>query len=158
MLSRRRQQYRYVDREGQTSRALSQDSRIRLGQVDELDPTDVFVCHDPIVLEAMRFIRDNIRQGLQIEDVAKHVNISRRTLLRRFGVALGRSVSSEIRRLWINEVKLCLVQTHQSIAEISSACGFSSTGQLSRFFKREVGVSPSEYRRGKRVSKALMMY
>ena len=72
--------------------------------------------------------------------------ISRSTLIRWFEQSLGRSVASEIARHRVAEVKRMLVQTNLSITEISASCGFSCVAQLSRFFKREVGVPPSVWR------------
>ena len=34
-----------------------------------------------------------------------------------------------------------------SVTEVSSRCGFSSVSYFSRVFKREVGISPLEYRK-----------
>ena len=119
---------------------------------------DALICSDPLVNEAMRYIRDHARQCLLVEDVAKHVNASRSTLIRRFDRALGRSVSSEINRLRVEAVKRELSRSRQPIAAISEAYGFSSAGQLSRFFKREVGVSPSDWRRGEWVPGEAVRY
>ncbi|MEO0477564.1 MAG: AraC family transcriptional regulator [Planctomycetota bacterium] len=131
---------------------------IERDQAEELDPDDVLICHDPLVPGALDFIRRQIHERIGVEDVVEHMETSRSTLVRRFDAALGRSVASEITRLRIHAVKQALTRTRRSIASISEAYGFSSPGQLSRVFKREVGVSPSEWRRGKRVPAGTVAY
>lgn len=76
--------------------------------LEAVDLSEVFICEDPIVLEALRFIKDGVRRCLRVEDVAEHVNVSRSTLIRRFSQALGRSVSSEIRRQQVEEISRLL--------------------------------------------------
>lgn len=128
-----------------------QKQPVRMVHFQVADTTEVLLCSDPMVYEALLFIKAGARRCLQVEDVAEHVNASRSTLIRRFSRALGRSVSYEIRLQQVNQLKRLLMQTSRTIEEISVDCGFSSPGQLSRFFRREVGVSPSDYRRGMRV-------
>lgn len=158
MLSRKRDRYRYVGprREGQPAYPLRRVVRVDIEPM--VEPTQVLVCHEPLVVEAVRFIAANVRQDLQIEDVANYLNTSRSTLIRRFDAALGRSVASEIRRQRVAQLKRLLTQTGRPIAEISSAYGFSSPGQLSRYFKRAVGVSPGDYRRGRVVPTGAVVY
>ncbi|MGB1125905.1 MAG: helix-turn-helix domain-containing protein [Phycisphaeraceae bacterium] len=120
--------------------------------------SEVVLCEDPMVLEALRYIKAGARRCLQVEDVADYVCVSRSTLIRRFKQVLCRSVASEIKRQQVEEVKRMLDETGDAIEDISRACGFSSAGQLSRFFKREVGVSPSEWRRGVRVPGEMVAY
>ena len=133
--------------------------RLQYGTVEGLaEGAAVLICDDPLVLEALRFIKAGARDCLQVEEVAEHVCVSRSTLIRRFKQVLGRSVASEIRRQQVAEIKRLLDETRDAIEDISRACGFSSAGQLSRFFKREVGGSPSEWRRGERVPREMLAY
>ena len=60
---------------------------------------------------------------------------------------LGRSISEEIRRLRLSTVKIMLAEPDHSIQEIARKTGFASAGALWHTFNREVGVSPSDYRR-----------
>ena len=151
MLSRRRERYRYAARRKARQPGEIRTPRVCVERVEAVDVSEVLLCEDPMVLEALRFIKAGARRCLQVEDVAEHVCVSRSTLIRRFKQVLGRSVASEIKRQQVEEVKRLLSETGRSVESISHDCGFSSAGQLSRFFRREVGVSPSEWRRGVRV-------
>lgn len=159
MLSRRREQYHgRAENIQDRPRQLTRTCRYQIEQVAVLDPADVFICEDRLVIEAMRFIKHNARRCLRVEDVAEHLNTSRSTLIRRFDASLGRTVASEIRRQRVAELKRLLTRTGRPIAEISSDYGFSSPGQLSRYFKRAVGVSPGDYRRGRVVPAGAVVY
>ena len=151
MLSRRRDRYRDAARRGAKQPGEIRRPGVHAERTEAVDVSEVLLCSDPMVLEALRFIKAGARRCLQVEDVAEHVCVSRSTLIRRFQQVLGRSVGSEIRRQQVEEVKRLLKETGRSVESISRDCGFSSAGQLSRFFRREVGVSPSEWRRGVRV-------
>lgn len=158
MLSRRQKQHQ-TNRQrkvGELNHSWKPADRMVHFQVAETP--EVLLCSDPMVHDALLFIKAGARRCLQVEDVAEHVNTSRSTLIRRFSRALGRSVSSEIRRQQVIELKRLLTQTSRTIEQISVDCRFSSPGQLSRFFKCEVGVSPSEYRRGVRVPDEMTLY
>ena len=157
MLSRKRDRYRYVGKQAASESAVRDlyDQTCR-AVIDE--PAQVLVCDDPLVLEAVRFIAGQRRRGLQVEEVAEHVNTSRSTLIRRFKAEFGRSVLSEIDRQRVDELKWMLTETDCSMAEIGALCGFSGPSLLSRYFKHRVGVTPSAYRRGKRVPEQAVVY
>lgn len=111
------------------------------------DSTDVFICDDPLVKDAMRYIADHARQELKVDEIAEALNTSRRTLYRKFDEVLGRSIRDEITRLRVARLKLMLQETDIPLVELSESFGFSSPGQFSRYFGKAVGQSPSAYRK-----------
>lgn len=111
------------------------------------DSTDVFVCDDPLVKQAMRYISEHCRETLKVEDVADAVYTSKSTLRRRFEEVLGRQISDEIARLRTDHVKTILVETDKSLSAIADECGYSSPTQFGRYFSKTVGMTPSEYRK-----------
>ena len=73
----------------------------------------------------------------------------RRTLTileKRFRARLGRSVLSEIRRVRVNQICRMLVETNQSISQISSALGYIGIEHIARYFRTEKGMTPLAYR------------
>jgi LacI family transcriptional regulator len=71
-------------------------------------------------------------------------------LERRFATLLGRTPKQEIQRVRIGMAKRLLSQTMLLIPEVAVACGFSDTKMLGTAFSREVGMTPSDYRRSTR--------
>lgn len=106
-----------------------------------------FAVEDKLVATALQFIRQRARDGIGVEDVARVVNVSRRTLDSRFMSIVGRTAHAEILRVKLDRVKQLLVETDLPLSIIADRAGFSYVEYLSVAFKRELGVSPGEFRR-----------
>lgn len=63
---------------------------------------------------------------------------------------VGKSALAVVHDRLLLEAKRDLIYTSMSIKEISNALGFSDPGYFTRFFTRNAGLSPSEFRSGKR--------
>ncbi len=109
--------------------------------------TDALAIEDRNVAAAMRFIRDQAAQGCTVEDVLKHVRVSRSFLERRFRHYLKRSPQSEIRAVQMSRVKQLLVETDFTLERIAESCGFQHPEYMSVLFKRLAGLTPGEYRK-----------
>lgn len=108
--------------------------------------TDVLALEDPEVLAAMRFIRQQPVDQLNIENVLTVVSISRRTLERRFAQSIGRTVYDEIRNRRIEHGKFLLSRTKMPVEEIGTACGFKHLSHFSNAFEKATGVRPRKFR------------
>jgi len=108
--------------------------------------TNILLVEDRDMAEAVRFIRENARRPLQVDDVARAVGMSRRTLQYRFAKAVGRSVHSQILRERVNRITQLLAETDLTVAQIANELNFSSPKQLDRVFAKFQGVPPSVYR------------
>lgn len=112
--------------------------------------TDVFAVDDPIVSLALRFISEHSHEAIRVDDVAEHAAVSRRSLERKFQDVIGRSIADEITRLRLERVKRRLIESDDSIQILALESGFVDSTKLCRVFRREMGVSPGEYRNSKR--------
>ncbi|QDT63868.1 AraC family transcriptional regulator [Calycomorphotria hydatis] len=113
----------------------------------ERKSTDVYAVDDPIVFDALHFIRDNACDGIQVADVVERSDISRRALEFRFEKFVGRSPHQEIERVKINQVKLLLSKTELTLEKIAYKVGYANPEYLSTAFKRATKITPSQYRR-----------
>jgi LacI family transcriptional regulator len=109
--------------------------------------TDILAIEDSEVAESVRFIRQCAREMIQVSDVAKVVSVSRRGLERRFRRVLNCSILDEIRRVRLEQVVRMLVETNQSVGQIALALSFPGIEHISRFFRKETGMSPLAYRK-----------
>ncbi|MGX1806376.1 helix-turn-helix domain-containing protein [Nocardia sp. NPDC055321] len=84
--------------------------------------------------------------GLTVDDVAAACSVSRRTLYRLFEEG-DDGVAAVLRRLRI-ERALALIRTDQTrpLLSIARASGFVSERQFYRAFRREMGMTPGEFR------------
>ncbi|MDO5566184.1 MAG: helix-turn-helix domain-containing protein, partial [Planctomycetia bacterium] len=108
--------------------------------------TEIINIDDPLVLQAIRFIRDNLSSSLSVDFVAKELRSSRSTLERRFRVALHRSPFDEICRCQMELAKQLLRETDLSLDLIASKTGFAETNYFVRTFKRKCKQTPLQYR------------
>jgi AraC-like DNA-binding protein len=92
------------------------------------------------------YLRHHLYQPLQLAQVAEHVRLSEEHTARLFKKRTGMTVLEYGRRLRIAEAKNLLATTERNTSEIARATGFASLTVFSRNFKREVGVTPSEFR------------
>ena len=74
-----------------------------------------------------------------------------RTLQLRFRKFLNRPIATEIRRVRIERAKRELAQSKRPLSEIARNVGFGETMRMYEVFRRELGVTPSEYRRQRQV-------
>ncbi|MBL8800316.1 MAG: substrate-binding domain-containing protein [Planctomycetia bacterium] len=118
--------------------------------------TDFFATDDELVREALRFMAAHLQEPLGVNDVARGVATSRRTLERRFQQIVGQPVYAEVRRLRIERAKRLLLDTNQSVKQVALAAGFAGPVQLYQVFRRFVGLAPGEFRAtGTRETKSL---
>jgi LacI family transcriptional regulator, galactose operon repressor len=108
--------------------------------------TNILNVKDKDVAAAIRFIYDNWRSNLQVNDVVVKTSLSRRVLEKRFRKILKRSINEELRRVRINNISRMLMDTNLTITQIASMFEWTDPGHISRYFKSEKGVSPIDYR------------
>lgn len=101
---------------------------------------------DPLVSESLRVIWNNSHQRISVEMIAKEVGVARRTLERHFKKQLGRTLLQELVACRIQRAKRLLRETHVPIKYVAYAAGFSSLSNLCKVFKRELGITPGDYR------------
>lgn len=116
-------------------------------QIIERESTDILAVEDKDVSNAMRFIRENKKEPIQVSDVIESVFTSRRCLQKKFRKYFNRTILNEIKNTRIEYAKQLLLDTHMNISEISDHMNFSGVNSFSRYFKEYTKLSPLEYRK-----------
>ena len=101
---------------------------------------------DPSVNEALRYIRTNLADTLDVSELASKVGLSRRVLEKRFRAALGASPYDRILHYRIEKAKDLILSTSLKMEEIANLCGFIDGRHLSIIFRKRTGTSPSSLR------------
>jgi LacI family transcriptional regulator len=130
--------------QGQSMR--DQTITFQAGHVVARNSTDLKIVKDEIINKALTFIRNNRRRLIQVDDVAEHIQIPRRSLQRRFSQVMKRHVHQEIVKNRIAYITELLRDTEIPICEIALYYGYHDNKNFSRFFKKEMNLTPSEYR------------
>ncbi|HHU79331.1 MAG: PocR ligand-binding domain-containing protein [Caldicoprobacterales bacterium] len=97
--------------------------------------------------EAVRYIRENYNENLSLEDVAQKVFISPYYLSHLFREELGITFLEYLTRIRIEEAKKLLQDRSLTIFDISARVGYEDPGYFSKVFKKNMGVSPNQYRK-----------
>jgi AraC-like DNA-binding protein len=96
--------------------------------------------------KAADFIRDRLREGLMLADIARHAGLSQRQLQRLFHRAFGMTIQQFIIRSRIQAAIQELTQSQRTIAEIAAMFGFSDQSAFTNQFRAVAGVPPRVYR------------
>lgn len=100
----------------------------------------------PQLRQAIEYIHKNYDKDVSIETLCKVCRTNRTTLLKNFCALTGMTVGQYIRKYKLSLAKEELLLTSQSIDEIAVKCGFKQAAYFSRIFRREEGLSPSQFR------------
>lgn len=113
--------------------------------------SDIVTSDDPDIRRAREFIRDHAITLAGVDAVAKHMNMGRRNLERRFRRIVGRSILEEINRAKINHACRLLLQTDKHITKIAIASGFPTLNRFYALFRQYAGATPKEFRASRRI-------
>jgi AraC family transcriptional activator of pobA len=94
-------------------------------------------------------VNTNYIEKRKIEDYAKMLFISSNHLSQSIKSASGRNALSYINERLLTEAKSFIKYTDFSIAEIAYKLNFSDPANFGKFFKKQTGITPLEYREKK---------
>jgi AraC-like DNA-binding protein len=96
--------------------------------------------------QAMEYILDHLGHQLRIEDISSVINVSERTLARRFVEEAHLTCGQFIRRARMVQALQLLAQPGASVTEVAYAVGFESISAFNSGFRRFTQETPTEYR------------
>lgn len=103
--------------------------------------------HEPAaVANAKRFVQQHVNEAITLDDVVRHVGVSRFYFCKLFKKSTGMTLTEYVGRLRVEKAKTLLVDPSLRISEVVYAAGFGSIPNFNSVFKRQVGMAPSEYR------------
>jgi two-component system response regulator YesN len=108
---------------------------------------------DQVVERALHFMDENFhRPDLQLKEVAAAAHVSPSHLAHLLRTQVGASYVKYMTLLRMEEGKRLLTETDLKVAVIAGRAGYDDPAYFYRVFRREVGVTPAQYRRRVRVS------
>ncbi|SFL53352.1 AraC-type DNA-binding protein [Pelosinus propionicus DSM 13327] len=94
----------------------------------------------------MRWIDANYHEEFTLESLVKELHLSRYHISHLFRKATGSSITEYLTYRRLREASLLLRTTSLPLQEISNKIGFNNVSYFCQLFKKNVGVTPSQYR------------
>lgn len=99
------------------------------------------------VEQAVELFAEHIAEPISITDVAERVHLSPRQLERSFKASTGQSPSRYYRTLRMNAARQLVKYSKDTMTEIASEVGYSTSTRMARHYREVFGVSPQEERK-----------
>lgn len=99
--------------------------------------------NDIMVKKAIRYIKKNYKNKINVEVLASYTGFSRFYFSRCFKRLTGYSVSEYTGFLRCREAKRLLTGTDMTVSEVAAMCGYGDVSYFTKVYKRHMGVCPS---------------
>jgi len=111
---------------------------------DEVDSKKNF---ERNLMEVLNYISKNLHEPISIESLARHCNLSKDYFSRTFKKQYSMGPSQYIQLRRIERAQLLLLTTKDSFRDISLRVGFNNYSYFLKVFKKNVGITPSNFRK-----------
>lgn len=85
---------------------------------------------------------------LSVRACARHLGVCESYLSEAVKASTGRTPGELIRQTRVHEAKRLLLRTELSVRQVAARVGYGDPAYFCRFFRRETGASPGDFRRG----------
>ncbi|MEF3304596.1 AraC family transcriptional regulator [Paenibacillus sp. GYB003] len=103
--------------------------------------------NDTLVGQMIDYMRANIRENLTIEQLCSAFGMGRTRMVTLFKTATGLGTIAYFQKLKIEHAKTIIRHRTLRMTEVAEEVGFASVHHFSRSFKKETGLTPTEYAR-----------
>lgn len=99
-----------------------------------------------VVKKFLQLVEENYQFNLAVADYADKMALTPNHLTQTVTQLTGKTSSQIIKAKQILEIKRLLVHTNLNVTEIANQLNFPDQSYFAKFFKRETGLSPLQYR------------
>ena len=103
--------------------------------------------YSPIIRKSLHYIEFNLDNKISLDDLAKLNNVSIPYLAGQFKKEVGETIIKYITHLRMETAVKLLNTSSLSIQDIAAYVGILDYNYFTKVFKKEIGISPREYRR-----------
>jgi transcriptional regulator GlxA family with amidase domain len=106
-----------------------------------------FAHGDTAIVSAQQIMHQSFAQSLSINQLAKQLNLTERTMQRRFLKATGYNPNQYLQRLRVQRACDYLESTQHSFEWIANQVGYEDISACRKVFINTVGLTPREFRK-----------
>ena len=99
-----------------------------------------------VVKRFLQLVEENYQNNLSVNEYADKLAITPNHLTQTVNQLTGKTSSQIIKSKQVLEIKRLLVHTNLTVTEIANHLNFPDQSYFTKFFKRETGFSPLQYR------------
>lgn len=115
-----------------------------------LDAPQIIEADQVMMEKLMKFLEQRIGdENLRIEEMADAVSMGRTVFYGKIKAIVGMSPSDFLRTLRMQRAEELIVKSKMNFSQIAFSVGFSDPKYFTKCFKKETGMTPSEYRQQK---------
>lgn len=100
-----------------------------------------------LIREAEEYIRRELYSPLSLADVAEALHVNKSYLSNTFKNEKGENISNFINDVKIKEAKRLLLETEESVSEISEKLGYNTPKYFIEKFSKSTGMTPARFRK-----------
>ncbi|EJN02318.1 GlxA family transcriptional regulator [Phyllobacterium sp. YR531] len=103
--------------------------------------------NDVLVRKALLLAQQSLDSPISVDQIAKHLGVTKRRLERHFRRALGNSPQAAFIDMRLSLARQLIQNTDKSFTTIAIECGFADSSHFSRMFRRRFASTPREFRK-----------
>ena len=96
--------------------------------------------------KAYEYMNKNFDKPIALNDIAKLVNMTEVSFSRFIKKRTGITFIDSLNEIRLGHASRILIDTTNSISEVSYSCGFNNISNFNRLFKKKKGCTPKEFR------------
>lgn len=111
--------------------------------------TAVPIQENAVIRKITDYLEEHYADSVFLDDLAAHVQLSKEYMCALFKQAMHQTIMRRLLEIRISRARVFLLQyPEKRVLEIAQMCGFHSPSYFGMVFKKEVGVTPENYRGG----------
>ena len=124
-------------------------TRLADEEADECEKLAAPSVHQQALYEAIRYMREHLRDGLSVQDMAMHIGYSPSHFTHLFKSYTHHAPHEYYTFLKICEAKYLLLNTSKSVSQIAQELSFGKVCRFGAAFKKACGVTPGQFRKSR---------
>lgn len=105
------------------------------------------------LMSIIKYVEDHYQEEHILEKMSRDLGLSEKSIHRQLKMGIGLSAKELVTEYRVKEAKRMLKYTNKPISMIADTVGFNSDKTFYRVFKKQLGITPKEYRKaGERIN------